>query len=233
MRQSNKLIAVFVSCLLIIISYSIYHAESLSMLYKLTAWCMSNICLFMSFLLFLSEGFECKALGGARRFLRQTFVPYIFMEWKRMFVSQNQAKSPCPTWAIQHLTDTLTKLGYTPYEIRTGFQLNPAISAIRWKIGDVYWRHCLAKVLQGSFWKGSHRQIGDKSLKIVSYLHKKVIFHMVHFILHIICNIASIKLNWNKIISPWESFISIDTQLKLDDNVTYQHISLCCPDIMT
>ena len=39
-------------------------------------------------------------------------------------------------------------LGYIPYEVHTGFQLNPQISTVHWQIGDVYWRHEFAKVLQ-------------------------------------------------------------------------------------
>ena len=99
----------------------------------------------------VAEGFECKAIAGAQRFLQRTFVPYIFMEWKRMFISQHHPQTPCSTQAMTQLTQSLTQRGYIPYEVRTGFQLNPIRGTTKWKIGDLYWRHKTAKVLQDPF----------------------------------------------------------------------------------
>lgn len=68
-----------------------------------------------------------------------------------MFVGLRQEASPCPLPALEGLTRHLVGLGYIPYEVRTGFRLNPERSATRWRIGDIYWRRKDAKVLQDPF----------------------------------------------------------------------------------
>ena len=94
-----------------------------------------------------SEGYECKAMKGSRRLLSNTFVPYIFMEWGKMFSGRYRSTSPCSAASMDHLALDLTKRGYIPYEVRTGFQLNPERCSSKWKIGDMYWRHELANPL--------------------------------------------------------------------------------------
>ncbi|XP_013408419.1 uncharacterized protein LOC106172318 [Lingula anatina] len=93
------------------------------------------------------EGYECKAMGKATTFLDTVYVPYIFMEWKKMFVDQLKPDSPCPTKSLQRLCQLLTSRGYAPYEVRTHIKLNPERSTKIWRVGDIYWRHKSAKVL--------------------------------------------------------------------------------------
>lgn len=59
----------------------------------------------------LAEGHECRAMAGARRFLRRVHVPYVFMEWRQMFISMSKPNTPCPKQALVTLTSQLTSLG--------------------------------------------------------------------------------------------------------------------------
>ena len=90
-------------------------------------------------------------MKGSQKLLNSTFVPYIFMEWGKMFSARYRRTSPCPAAAIDHLAADLTKRGYIPHEVRTGFQLNPERCSTKWKIGDMYWRHEMANPLQDPF----------------------------------------------------------------------------------
>ena len=90
-------------------------------------------------------------MKGSRRLLNHTFVPYIFMEWGKMFSGRHRSTSPCPARSMEYLAADLTRRGYIPYEVRTGFQLSPDRCSTKWKIGDMYWRHELADPLQDPF----------------------------------------------------------------------------------
>ncbi|CAH1793853.1 unnamed protein product [Owenia fusiformis] len=97
------------------------------------------------------EGYECKAMAEAKKFLDKIYVPYIFMEWKQMFTARNEQDSPCPMVAMETLAKYLTSRGYVPHEARTGFLLNPQLASSAWRIGDLYWRHKSASRLQADF----------------------------------------------------------------------------------
>ena len=101
--------------------------------------------------LILAEGFECQALARSSRFLSTVHVPYIFMEWRKMFDARHHANTPCTAPAMQRLTDMLSDRGYVPLETHTGFQLNPARSTTAWKVGDLYWKHKTAEPLQDPY----------------------------------------------------------------------------------
>ena len=105
----------------------------------------------LSLIFVVAEGYECRAMAGAHRLLTKVYVPYIFMEWKKMYTALHQPDAPCPVPSVEELTNLLVQKNYIPYEVRTGFQLNPERSTTRWKIGDIYWRHKSAKVLQNPF----------------------------------------------------------------------------------
>ena len=68
-----------------------------------------------------------------------------------MFFGRNRSSSPCPAKAMERMVADLSRRGYIPYEVRTGFQLSPETCSTRWKIGDIYWRHELANPLQDPF----------------------------------------------------------------------------------
>ena len=90
-------------------------------------------------------------MGRADHFLNTIHVPYIFMEWRKMYLQRHKANSPCPVEKMARLTENLRRRGYLPYETHTGFELNPRRSTTRWKIGDLYWKHKNAKPLQDPF----------------------------------------------------------------------------------
>ncbi|KAK2162500.1 hypothetical protein LSH36_97g02027 [Paralvinella palmiformis] len=94
------------------------------------------------------EGFECQAIAGAIKLLHTYYVPYVFMEWGKMFKLRHQVRSACPVTAIKDMTDLFTKLDYVAVEVRTGFVLDSSRSSTKWKIGDVYWRHRTAPEIQ-------------------------------------------------------------------------------------
>ncbi|XP_014678935.1 PREDICTED: uncharacterized protein LOC106818773 [Priapulus caudatus] len=87
------------------------------------------------------EGYECRALLSAQRFLDRVFVPYIFIEWRVMFRHQHFADSPCLTSDIRRLSAILDSRKYVPYVTKDGRMLEAVHSATRWQDGDVYWRH--------------------------------------------------------------------------------------------
>ena len=110
---------------------------------------LRGICFYFSFL--FAEGYECKAMGQARKLLKTVYVPYIFMEWKKMFDLRNAPHSSCPRGEMEKLTHTLVQLGYIPTEVRTGFLMDVTESSSNWYIGDLYWRHNTSKMLQAPY----------------------------------------------------------------------------------
>lgn len=83
--------------------------------------------------------------------LNQVEVPYIFMEWNKMFFARHGPLSPCPARAIETMVANLVKRGFTAHEVRTGFELDPDRCVTKWRVGDVYWRQSQARKLQDPF----------------------------------------------------------------------------------
>lgn len=94
----------------------------------------------MACVLFITEGYECRALATASRFFAAINVPYVFMEWRQMRERQHIADSACKTEQIRTLGNFFSDRGYVPHEIRSGIQLNP-YGAVNWIVGDIYWRN--------------------------------------------------------------------------------------------
>ena len=99
--------------------------------------------------LYISEGFECRVFERSERFLELVHVPYIFLEWHKLYVNSGHPSSPCPTQAIHTMTDTLRRLGYAAFELHTGFKLDMSHEDGKiWRIDDTYWQHYSAPDLK-------------------------------------------------------------------------------------
>ena len=72
-------------------------------------------------------------------------VPYILMEWQKMFSQKYKLYTACNVKDMKELTNFLVGMGYKPYEIRTGLELSPGGSTFEWRFGDLYWKHSEAK----------------------------------------------------------------------------------------
>ena len=64
-----------------------------------------------------------------------------------MYKSLQSDKTPCSLKRVQQVASKLNHLGYSAYEVRTGFELD-TLHAAAWRIGDVYWRHHNANLIQ-------------------------------------------------------------------------------------
>ncbi|XP_064643054.1 uncharacterized protein LOC135497200 [Lineus longissimus] len=91
------------------------------------------------------EGYECRGMGRAKKFLAKIHVPYVLMEWQKMFSQKYKLYTACTTKAMKELTNFMVDLGYSPYEIRTGYKLLPGGSTFEWRFGDLFWKHSEAE----------------------------------------------------------------------------------------
>lgn len=90
-------------------------------------------------------------MAKSAQLFQQVHVPYIFMEWQQMF-KRRMSDTACPPYAMQQLTDMLTQRGYSAHEVRTGITMSPEESTIRWRVGDIYWRHQTQPLLFPPLW---------------------------------------------------------------------------------
>nr|XP_045594527.1 uncharacterized protein LOC123755784 [Procambarus clarkii] len=86
------------------------------------------------------EGWECGAVLGGKTFLKEHFVPYIFMEWSVVANNRHKYHAPCRAHTLQRMVDWLASHGYHAHISKSGAPLNPD-KLDAWRAGDVYWRH--------------------------------------------------------------------------------------------
>ena len=99
------------------------------------------------------EGFECQAISSGRQLLSHFHVPYILMEWGKMFKPRHRISSPCPVGTTRHITDILTRLVrgcWSEDRIRPGSRTQHD-QVENWRYWR-YWRHRLAPELQTRYW---------------------------------------------------------------------------------